>query len=210
MTRERVLEAARQVLVRGTYSSVTMEDIAAEAKVSYQTVYSVFGTKLRLAQAIIEDGFHTEEADRLVAEARKTSDPEVLLRTVAAIARRYNQPCADLLSVMRESGDPELLARYREMEERRFSDEAFLRVTLEKSGRLRPGTSPREALAVIWAMTGADWYTLLVFRRRWSPSRYEEWLADALVAVLLGPNNVDYEEPSCGNKGHRGGTEHAR
>lgn len=188
LTRERILDAARQALTRGTYSSVTMEDIAREAGVASQTVYSVFGTKLRLAQAIIDDGFHLDDVEGLVAEARESSDPEVSLRTAAKIARRYNQACADLLSVMRESGDPGLLARHHQMEERRFSDEAFLRATLERSGRLRAGTSPREALGVIWAMTGADWYTLLVFRRHWTPSRYEEWLSDALIDVLLEPS----------------------
>src|SRR3989442_14747591 len=47
MTRGRILDAARRLLVNGTYSSVTMEDIASEAGVAYQTVYGIFGSKLR-------------------------------------------------------------------------------------------------------------------------------------------------------------------
>ena len=45
MTRQRILDAARRLLTRGTYTTVTMEDIAKEAGVAYQTVYAVFGTK---------------------------------------------------------------------------------------------------------------------------------------------------------------------
>ena len=66
MTRNRILDAARRLLVSGTYSSVTMDDIAKEAGVAYQTVYAIFGTKLRLAQRIMEAGFpHVEEALKL-------------------------------------------------------------------------------------------------------------------------------------------------
>jgi len=58
---------------------------------------------------------------------------------------------------------------------------------LAQADRLRPQLSPAEALAVIWAMSGDDLYSQLVFRQKWSPARYEEWLADALVKVVLKP-----------------------
>jgi AcrR family transcriptional regulator len=56
MTRTRILDAARRILVSGTYSSVTMDDIAKEAGVSYQTVYAIFGSKLRLAKDLMDMG----------------------------------------------------------------------------------------------------------------------------------------------------------
>jgi hypothetical protein len=40
---------------------------------------------------------------------------------------------------------------------------------------------------VLWAMTGTDFYALLVFQRGWTPSRYEEWLGSALISLLLEP-----------------------
>jgi len=165
------MDGARRLLVNGTYSSVTMDDIASEAGVAYQTVYSVFGTKLRLAQAIIASGFHVEGVDELIAQARESSDPEDALRTGARIARRINEPCADLVRFMRESGDPDLLKRHHEMEARRLSDVGFVPQRLESSGRLRPGFSASEVLDMIWAMSGADWYIQLVFQRGWTPSR---------------------------------------
>ena len=50
MTRQRILDAARRLLIKGTYSSVTMEDIAQEAGVAYQTVYAVFGKQAPVGQ----------------------------------------------------------------------------------------------------------------------------------------------------------------
>src|ERR1700694_4793303 len=77
MTRGRILDAARRLLTSGTYSSVTMEDIAREAGVAYQTVYGIFGTKLRLAQALIEVGFpHVADALKLFEPLRPSDEPE--------------------------------------------------------------------------------------------------------------------------------------
>ncbi len=196
MTRGRILDAARRLLINGTYSSVTMEDIAAEARVSYQTVYAIFGTKLRLAQGLIEIGFpHVNEALKLFDQLGPSADPELGLRTSARVSRLIYELCADLLRFMRESGDPGLLARYREREEQRLKGmiEYGVSAQLERSGRLRAGISPSEALAVIWALSGPDQYIQLVFDRGWTPARYEEWLGDALVNMLLEPSSEAHE-----------------
>jgi AcrR family transcriptional regulator len=188
MTRGRILDAARRLLTNGTYSSVTMEDIATEAGVAYQTVYAIFGTKLKLAQALIDNGFpHVADALKLFDELKPSGRPETALRTAARVSRLIYELCADLLRFMRESGDPALLARYRQREEQRLAGMMQYRVPelLKRSGRLRPGISPAEAVGVLWALCGPDQYTQLVFDRGWTPSRYEEWLGDALISILL-------------------------
>jgi AcrR family transcriptional regulator len=190
LTRGRILNAARRLLLSGTYSSVTMEDIAGEAGVAYQTVYGIFGTKLRLAQDLIAIGFpHVGDALKLFDELGPSDDPELGLRTSARVSRLIYELCADLLRFMRESGDPGLLARYHESEAQRLQGmiEHGVPAQLEKSGRLRAGISPSEAVAVIWALSGPDQYTQLVFERGWSPTRYEQWLGDALINMLLQP-----------------------
>ena len=190
MTRGRILDAARRLLTRGTYSSVTMEDIAREAGVAYQTVYGIFGTKQRLAQGLIEIGFpHVADALKLFDQLGPSDDSEVWFRTGARVNRLIYDLCADLLRFMRESGDPGLLARYREREEQRLMGmiQYGVPAQLERSGRLRAGISPSEAVAMIWALSGPDPYTQLVFERGWTPSRYEQWLSDALINTLLQP-----------------------
>jgi len=190
ITRARILDAARRLLVSGTYSSVTMEDIASEAGVAYQTVYGIFGSKLRLAQGLIDIGFpHVDDALKLFDQMRPTDDPELWLRTGARVSRLIYELCADLVRFMRESGDPGLLARYRAREEERLEGMMKFGVSkqLGRSGRLRAGISPSEALVVVWALCGPDQYTQLVFDRGWTPSRYEQWLGDTLINSLLMP-----------------------
>jgi TetR/AcrR family transcriptional regulator, regulator of autoinduction and epiphytic fitness len=188
MTRARILDAARRLLVRGTYSSVTMDEIAKEAGVAYQTVYAIFGTKLRLAQGLMELGFpHVDDALKLLDPLRQSDDAELALRTGAHVSRLIYELCADLLRFIRESGDPALLAHYRQREEQRLlaMTQFGLPAMLERSGRLRPGTSPSKAVAVFWALTGPDPYTQLIFDTGWTPSAYEEWLGDTLINTLL-------------------------
>ncbi len=51
---------------------------------SYQTVYSIFVTKVRLAQAMLQAGWpHVDKALKLVEDARASGDPEAWLRTMA-------------------------------------------------------------------------------------------------------------------------------
>src|SRR5947209_20069972 len=78
MTRQRILDAARRLLVSGTYSSVTMEDIATEAGVAYQTVYAIFGSKPGLARDLVELGFpHVDDALKLFTDLPESANVDV-------------------------------------------------------------------------------------------------------------------------------------
>jgi AcrR family transcriptional regulator len=186
MTRERILQAARRLLIEGTYSQVTMEDIAREARVAHPTVYAIFRTKLKLAQAVVDAGFpHVPEALKLVDVARASRDPEVWLRTMATLHRRIFEPCADLERFLRESGDPDLLARYQANEQNRYARLNEMLPVLKRSRRLRRGLSPREAVGIAWTMLGPDYYSHLVLDQGWSPDRYEAWVSGALIDLIL-------------------------
>jgi AcrR family transcriptional regulator len=185
-TRNRIIDAARRLLVGGTYSAVTMDEIAKEAGVSYQTVYSIFGTKIQLAEAVISEGFsHLAEALNLLQAARGSADPDLWLRTVARVWRAIYEPCADLLRFTQESGDPALQEHYRQVQASRLNRLKEVVPVLEQSGRLRRSLTPADALDVMWAMTSPDCYTKFVFQRKWQPDRFEEWLASALIDLLL-------------------------
>jgi len=139
-TRLRIIETARRLLIAGAYSAVTMEDIAKEAGVAYQTVYAIFGTKLRLAQAMVDQGFpHVFEAAKQFDEARGSLDAELWLRVTARVFRRIFEPCADLVRFMLESGDPSLLERHKQSEESRLRRLREVTEALVQGGRLRSG-----------------------------------------------------------------------
>ena len=188
VTRQRILEAARRLLVEGIYSTVTMEDIARAAGVAYQTLYAVFRSKLLLADAIIAaDWPQIASALQLLDTVRDSRDPDAWFHTLATMSRRIYEPCADLMRFLRESGDPELLGRYRQVEGGRHAQLQPLGRLLEQSPRLRPGLTAAEAVDLVWSLTGPNEYIELVFERGWTPDRYEAWLSGALGALVLAP-----------------------
>jgi AcrR family transcriptional regulator len=185
-TRGRILDAASRLFTERGYRSVTVEGIAEEAGVAYQTVYAVFGTKLAIARCIVWSSFETEGIVELMAQARKLTDLESHFEAGARITRRLNERFAPIVRFMRESGDPALLAEYQKIEDLRFEQiRTQLSSGLRSSTQLRKGVSPACALATIWALTGTDLYHQLVVGRRWTPAAYEQWLKETLINTLL-------------------------
>ena len=52
-------------------------------------------------------------------------------------------------------------------------------------GVLRPGLSVEEGRDGLWALTSLAVFDLLVGASGWTVERYERWLADRLIDVLL-------------------------
>ena len=53
-------------------------------------------------------------------------------------------------------------------------------------GVLRPGLSVEEGRDGLWTLCSLAVYDLLVETRGWGVERYERWLADRLIDLLLG------------------------
>lgn len=191
LTRRRILEAARRLFVERGYSSVSMLEIAREAGVAYQTVFSQFGGKLQLALELCTSEFpHVGQTVAMLVTACEAGDPEAWLRLLGTFARRLYEPCAEILRFMRESGDPELSSRLTEIEAGRLQRLAPLGPQLEKSGRLRPGVSGQDAVDLAWSLTSPATYEQLVLGRGWTPAQFESWLGAALPALILAVDGL--------------------
>src|SRR5690242_15993118 len=94
LTRQRILEAARRLLVGGGYSQVTMQELALEAGVAYQTLFKRFGNKVQLAMKLIDTGFpHVVPALAWLETLSEAGDPLAWLRSMGTFSRRINEPC---------------------------------------------------------------------------------------------------------------------
>jgi AcrR family transcriptional regulator len=186
LTRRRILQAARRLLVQRGYGQVTMQEVAREARVAYQTVFSQFGSKLQLALELCASEFpHVGATVAMLDEARDAGNPEAWLRTMGAFARKLYEPCAEILRFMRESGDPNLLSRYRKIDVGRLFRLGELGPQLAEAGRLRPGVSGKAAVDLVWSMSSPATYEKLVLDRGWTPEQVENWLGAALVELIL-------------------------
>ena len=186
VTRSRILEAARRLFVSRSYSTVSMQEIAREAGVAYQTVFSQFGSKLQLALELCTSVLpHVGATIATLVPARESGDPEAWLRFLGEFARRLYEPCAEILRFMRESGDPTLIGRLNEIEVGRYQLLAELGPQLEQSGRLRPGLSGQAAVDLAWSLISPATYEHLVIDRGWTPDQFQAWLGAALPQLIL-------------------------
>jgi hypothetical protein len=74
---------------------------------------------------------------------------------------------------------------------------------LQARGGLRPGLSAKDAVDILYTLTGTDVYRGLVRERGWSTARYQRWLFELACRELLSePPSAPEETPA--SKGRAG------
>lgn len=192
-TRQRIVEAARHLMVERGYRATTIADIAKEAGVHVDTVYALIGRKPVLLRELIEQAISgTDQAvaaqERGYVKAiRSATDPVRKLTIYAEATRRIQARMAPLLLALRDAAatEPEADEVWREISDRRAANMRELAGDLDAAGGLRAGLSIDEAADIIWATNSSELYVLLTVERAWPPERYERWLADAWCRLLL-------------------------
>jgi AcrR family transcriptional regulator len=192
-TRQRILEAARQLMIDIGYRATTIGAVAARAGVNVDTVYELVGRKPVLLRELVEQAIsgtdHAVTADEreYVRAVRAEPDAARKLAIYASAVCRIQQRMAPLFLALRDasSTEPEAQRVWHEISERRAANMRKLARELDDAGGLRAGVSVEEAADVIWATNSSELYVLLTVERRWSPLRYERWLAETWRRLLL-------------------------
>lgn len=192
-TRQRVIDAARELFLDRGYRATTVAAIAAGAGVHPDSVYALVGRKPVVLRELIEQALSgTDHAvageDRdYVGRMRAEPDPARKLAIYAGAVRRMQARMAPMFLALRDasSTEPEAEAVWREISDRRAVNMRKLVRDLRDVGGLRPGLSVDQAADTVWAMNGPELYVMLTVDRGWSPLRFERWLADSWCRLLL-------------------------
>jgi hypothetical protein len=128
------------------------------------------------------------------------------LRLAAPIARQIHDAQSATLDLLRGAGvvAPELANLEQQRECLRYERQERMIISLRDAGRLRPELDHATSRDIFWMLTGRDVYRMLVRERGWSSQKYQDWLADTLVASLLIPGKPDPR--SRVKRGTAGGT----
>lgn len=192
-TRQRIVDAARELMLEVGYRATTIAEVAARAGVNVDTVYELVGRKPVLLRELIEQAISgtdravvAEERDHVKAVVAEP-DPAKKLAIYARAVRHTQQRMAPLFLALRDasSTEPEARLVWKEISERRAANMRKLARDLRDAGGLRAGLSIAEAADVIWATNSSELYVLLTVERGWSPHRFERWLADTWRRLLL-------------------------
>lgn len=183
-TRRRIADAAQQLFARDGYGATSMEGIAREAGVGTRTVYAAFGAKREILSVICERWLERAHARERAVEVLDLAQPEQRVRGAAGWLAALYSADFDVVRILDAALD--------EDEETRDLLVAKLRGRNRVMDRLIVSVEPHlsmplaDAQSIFRAFAAAGVYGALVVDAGWPPDRFESWLADTLVAQLLG------------------------
>lgn len=186
--RGRILQTARTLFGQYGYGATSIERIAGEAGVAVPTIYAIYRSKRALLFALLDQADARADVAGLLKDLNSAAgNPRKQLRRLVSFTCRFYAQAGDIIDIARGAGstDEDLLALWQEGEDRRLRGQKPLADAWDRSGTLRKNINAKEALDILWAMTGADHYRLFVVDRKWSAARYEVWLENTLERLLL-------------------------
>ncbi|KUM26461.1 hypothetical protein AU467_21200 [Mesorhizobium loti] len=185
-TRERILDAAKELFTARGVDKVTISEIASVAGVSAPTLYALFQSKAGILKAVVERSFFNPRYVEIAQRAEKVRDPEEILRITASISRVILDTERNEIGLMRGLSvlSPELGAIEAELEAVRFTLQAARAKRLVKFVPAARRLGLGRVRDILWMYTGRDVYRMLVLERGWSSDEYESWLAETLIRTL--------------------------
>ena len=192
-TRRAIVDAAARLFIQHGYGATTVDAIAQAAGVSRKTVFTSVGGKaeaLKLAMdwALVGDDEPVPMLERPHVKAmRAEPDARKILVSHARHIRQSAARTAPLHAVIQAAAglDADIRALAEEGRAQRIRGMRAMAQVLADRGALKPGLTPAEAADVIWLLMDPGVYYRLVIEQRWDPARYQDWLADALISLLL-------------------------
>jgi len=189
-TKERILEAAKELFRIEGFDRVTIGKLAKTAEVSMPTIYALFKSKRGVLQSLIDEALPPNQFWALVEEVSKEKSPKARLGISAKMARQIYDAEGELMDILRGASvvAPELKELEQEREKRRYERQGESIRTMMKEKSLAKGLSLTKARDILWALTGRDMYRMFVIDRGWTSDEYEKWLAQLLIKSLLDNN----------------------
>jgi AcrR family transcriptional regulator len=194
-TRRDILATAGSLFRSRGYSGVSMPAIAGDANVAVETIYRAFGNKAGLFAAVVDAAVAGGASRAEVPVEQRPAiraiieepDARRQVERYAATQPGIHRRAGPLLRVLSDAApnDAELKALWESIETSRLHGQAgFVRMLADR-GAVRPGLSVEEGRDGLWALTSLAVWDLLVTTRGWSAERFERWLADRLIDLLL-------------------------
>jgi AcrR family transcriptional regulator len=186
-TRSEILAAARTLFGQRGYAPTSIAEIAEEAGVAVQTIYSRLGSKHGILIALLD--LIDEEAGVPAAAAAinvARSAPEAL-RAAVSLTRAFQERCGDIISTLTAAAgtEPELAGA---VEEGRRRHRHGARLTINKIaalGGLRPDLNPDTAAALLSAATTHEAWRELVDGNGLAWNAAEQAVYESLDRSLL-------------------------
>jgi AcrR family transcriptional regulator len=189
-TRADILQTARRLFAERGYATTSVNDIAKEAGVAVQTIYSRLGSKRGVVMALLEvidEQAGVPEAAAAIAAARTAAD---VLRTQNRLTRDLQERCGDIVGALITAAalEPEVVPVVAEGLRRHRNGARVTVNRIAELGGLRHDLPAEHAIALLSAATAHDAWYELVHAHKLSWDEAEQTLNDALTRAILRPD----------------------
>lgn len=156
-------------------------------------MYAAVGSKPQLLRTLIETAVAgagrplPPEQRAWVQEIQAAPTAREKLRLYARTVREIHDRMGPLLVVLRDAAEhsDELAELASTLRTRRAANMRRFAREVASTGELRPGLTVDEMADVVWATNSAEFYSLLIRERGWTPEQYEAWLADSWARLFI-------------------------
>ncbi|WP_327150324.1 TetR/AcrR family transcriptional regulator [Nocardia sp. NBC_01329] len=191
-TREKIVDAARELFVAQGYGATNLQEIADRAGVAVQTVYFVFHNKRTLFKDVVDtaiagDAEPVATMDRewfraACAEPTAAGQLRVHVHGTREILGRV-APIMPLIAAAAAT-DPEIAAQWPDGPDPRYTVQYSAAEALVSKPDARPGLSAGMAADLLFGLLSPQLYLIFVRDRDWSSQTWEEWAGTTLISQL--------------------------
>jgi AcrR family transcriptional regulator len=193
LTRQRIVAAARELLLARGYYGCSIGDIAVRAQVARPTVVAAFGTKAAVLRVVVDQALAGDDEPVPVAQrpwfrpVLEAMTQEQCLAAYAGVCVLLGGRAAGVLEAVRRAADsgPELAEYWAEVQRNRRSGAQLVVDRVRTLGPLRTPLSRSRATDVLWVWNDLSLYNTLVTDCGWSPRVFQRWLAEQMSRSLL-------------------------
>jgi AcrR family transcriptional regulator len=184
-TKAAILATATAMFTTKGWAGTGMRDVARDAGVAVETLYSHYSSKRKLLDAVIDQAVVGDDEPVAVADR-----PEFLamgrgpradrIAAAASLVAAIHERTAPFAKLVREAAttDEEFAEVLRATRERQRLDiESGLALVLGRT----PTDNERDG---VWAILSPEVYLLLLQESGWSLDQYRSWMAEMLTRVL--------------------------
>ena len=192
-TRRSIVAAATRLFVGAGYGATTIDAVADAAGVSRKTVFTAVGGKLDLLKlaldwAVAGDDQAVALSDRAaIRRWMDQADPRQVLDGLAGMLAEIGARVGALYGALEVAAgiDPAARELAEELQRRRLDDARKVVGPLRDMKALATDITYQEAVDLVWLAMDPALFDRLVRVRRWSTSRFKQWLASTLCRQLL-------------------------
>jgi hypothetical protein len=124
------------------------------------------------------------------------NDPREIIRGWSVLTTEVAPRVAPIMLLVRAAAtaDPEMTRLQSQLNAKRLKRMTNNARSLANTGGLRAEITIERAGEILWTYSSPELYELLVLTRGWPLDLYANFIADAMIAALLGPETPEHRK----------------